>query len=266
MYISCSSVVEANLHLSDAILRMKELGYRYFDFFAFDGCCGLSLPKLVAGDDSIVRELSEVISRTGLKVSSFNCGFSRHVNDPDPAARQQVEKEYLALLELAGKVNCPGLTVQAGVVPEGGSFTEAYEGALEGLLRLHSLGKLGDGTLSFEPHQGAVVEKPADALRMAQALWPKVGITYDPSHFAMQEIPLPQTEAMLEYTVHVHVRDAGPGRMQVPMGEGTVDFAWLIRALEERNYQGPVAIEYLDAKEEDATKLRDVLVELGVQL
>lgn len=120
--------------------------------------------------------------------------------------------------------------------------------------------------LTFEPHQGAVVEDPAVARRLVEALWPQVGIAYDPSHFVMQEIPLEATAPLLDYTTHVHVRNAAPGQMQAPLARGTVDFPWLVAAWRQRGYAGPVVLEYLGAGEADVVALRDRLISLGLEL
>ena len=77
---------------------------------------------------------------------------------------------------------------------------------------------------------------------------------------------LAETEELLDHTIHVHVRNAAPGKMQTSMEDGAVDFAWLIEALNSRSYAGAVAIEYLDAAEAEAVKLRDELVRLGLTL
>lgn len=71
---------------------------------------------------------------------------------------------------------------------------------------------------------------------------------------------------MLNYTVQVHLRNASPAQMQVPMGTGSVDFAWLLRALRGRGYEGAVTIEYLGAGEADVVCLRDLLLEMGLEL
>ena len=52
--------------------------------------------------------------------------------------------------------------------------------------------------------------------------------------------------ASIAITAHVHLRDAVAGNFQVPMGEGILDFEWIISALKRNNYTGTVAIEYID--------------------
>ncbi|MHC5034300.1 MAG: sugar phosphate isomerase/epimerase family protein [Planctomycetota bacterium] len=263
--MSCSSAVANDLGIQAAVLRLRELGFRYVDVFVFDDYAHLGPSRLAAGNRDEAEALMDAVVQSGMRVSSLNCLLSGVA--AVPGTRAQVGKEYLALLEVAEEVGCPNLTVQVGGILEGQDFAAAFDAARDGLLWLHSLAEDRSTTLSFEAHVGSVVEKPAEALRMAESLWPAVGVSYDPSHFAMQEIPFEDTEPLLEYAVHVHVRNASPGRMVAPMAEGTVDFPRLVAALNERRYEGAVAIEYLDPEDEaDVVTLRDLLVQLAVEL
>lgn len=265
MYLSCSTCVYGDLTLRDALDRIHALGFGAFDLFALENM-GQIYPSRLAAGDVDTAAIARTIHDSGLRVSSFNCGFSQALNDPDSAARHQVEAEFRCLLRLAALVECSVFTVQTGGYDDTIGRVESFDRALEGLQRLVSAAQGTGIRLSFEPHWGAVVEKPADALCMARRLWPDVGITYDPSHFVMQPDidSLEETEPLLDYSVHVHVRNASPGKMQVSMDEGVVDFAWLVTALRARGYEGAVAIEYLESAESEAVKLRDELISLRV--
>jgi len=268
MRISCSSCVMADLDLRGALARMKELGFRYFDLFALEGMGHVYPSRLAADGGRLYEEVVGAVRESGLEVSSVNCGFSRAVNDPSAEACEQVAREFGPILDLAEEVGAPIVTLQTGGYGTQVGRVESFDRAMAGLGRLVEAASGRDVRLSFEPHSGAVVEKPADALYMVKRLWPGAGITYDPSHFAMQPDieSLAETEGLLEYTTHVHVRNAALGEMQAPMDEGTVDFGWVVEALRGRGYAGAVAIEYLYSAEADAIKLRDVLVELGIGL
>lgn len=61
----------------------------------------------------------------------------------------------------------------------------------------------------------------------------------------MQAIDLRATASLLDHAAHVHLRDAAPGTMQVEFGTGTVDLAWLLGALREREYRGHISLGYL---------------------
>ncbi|MCJ7737893.1 MAG: sugar phosphate isomerase/epimerase, partial [Anaerolineae bacterium] len=191
----------------------------------------------------------------------------RQLDDPDPAAFAQHRREVDALLDLAVRVDCANITVQPGR-PIDGYEIEALIALTE--QRLAQLGPVAQArgvTLSVEGHQGSLLEDPARAVTMMEALWPAVGFTYDPSHWAMQCIPLAETAALLSYTYHVHVRNAASHRMQASMAEGTVDFLWLVEALAASGYAGAVTIEYFNGFDPDFVEtlaLRDTLMGLGV--
>ena len=74
---------------------------------------------------------------------------------------------------------------------------------------------------------------------------------FDPSHLVGEGIDLHQVGWILERSAHVHLRDAVPGQVQVPMGSGTVDFDWILKTLRSRSYDGFVAVEYIDTDEFD---------------
>lgn len=266
LYLSCSSCVEAHRPLADALARIRELGFAHVDLFAIESMEHIH-PSQLAADSSgrLIRTIADAVAAAGLAVSSLNCGFSVPFTDTAPA-RAQMEREYRALLELAHAVGCSLLTIGIGSYDDRVGRVESFDRVLAGLKWLAALPTESPVRLSFEPHIGSPAEKPADALYLARRLWPEVSVTYDPSHFVMQPdvASLAQTEPLLQYTVHVHVRNAAPGRMQTPMAEGAVDFAWLVDALRRRGYAGALAIEYLDGAEDDALKLRELLLALGV--
>ena len=264
MHVSCSSCVEAHRELPDALLRIAELGFREVDLFAIEHMRHISPAQLTA-DSSMAGHITGAIRQAGLGVSSLNCEFSVPFVET-ASVRAQMEREYRAILELAQALSCPLLTVGIGTYDERAGRVESLDRVLAGLNWLAQLATDAHIRLSFEPHFGSPAEKPADAINLAKRVWPDIGVTYDPSHFVMQPDvgPLAITEGLLAYTVHVHLRNAAPGRMQAPMAEGTVDFPWLVAALHRRSYSGALAIEYLDGAEEEALRLREVLVGLGI--
>jgi sugar phosphate isomerase/epimerase len=54
---------------------------------------------------------------------------------------------------------------------------------------------------------------------------------------------------VLPWASHVQLRDARLGAAQVPPGEGDVDFAAVLRRLDDLRYGGRVSIEYFDLPE-----------------
>jgi len=270
MYVSCSLLACAKARyptVAESLARLADLGFRAVDLDAFENWQHVNPSELAAGGEAAIDALAETIRASGLAVGGFNCGMSRQLTDPDPEAFARYRREFEALLGLAERVGCPSLTVQPGRAEEG---REAGE-----LLKLvaRRLGELCDAagprgvSVGVEAHQGSLLEDPKVARRVFAELCPAAGLTYDPSHFAMQDIPLPETESLLRHAVHVHVRNAAPGKMQETMAHGVVDFDWLVAALKRCGYDGAVAIEYFsdfDPAFESVLALRDKLLACGV--
>jgi len=269
MTIGCSTLgltMAESPDIRRTLARIKAQGFAACDIAVFEGWQNVDPSSLVAGNQAWVDALREGLAATGLQVSSLNCGLSRHLDDPDPGAVDVQRRELEALLDLATSVNCPNITVQPGNPIPGYEFGELSA------LTQERLGVLGPAaqdrgvTFSVEGHQGSLLEDPARALAMMATLWPTVGFTYDPSHWAMQRIPLPDTRGLLRYTHHVHVRNAAPDRMQAVASESSVDWPWLVKALRSANYHGTVTIEYFNGFDHDFSEtlaLRECLVAVG---
>lgn len=268
MYLSCSCLVCDQREypgLPETLAKIRELGFRAFDLDAFENWQHVNPSDLAEADDAWMDGFAATLAGAQMRASSFNCGLSGSLTDGDSFAR--CLGEFLALLDLAEEVGCENLTVQPGTAGEGQTLEAALETAAENLSELSEMARLRGISVGVEAHQGSILEAPEVALRFVRELCPSVGLTYDPSHFAMQDIALPDTEPLLDHTVHVHVRNASPGKMQDTMDRGVVDFAWLVSALKARGYAGALAIEYFNGFDEDfrsTLALRDLLVDLGV--
>jgi sugar phosphate isomerase/epimerase len=270
MYISCSGIGCDGKNyptIQETIAKLKDVGFRSFDLDAFENWQHVSPSVLAEGDDQWVEAFISTVSETSMNVSSFNCGLSKALCDPEPEAFTQCKKEFMALLDLARAVGCPNLTLQPGERIEGIEDKQMISALKTHLAELAEPAQESGISLGVENHYGSVVENPDVILEVVAPLWPAVGLTYDPSHFVMQDISLPEYEPLLARTTHVHVRNASTGKMQDTMENGTVDFEWLIPALERNGYDGAVTIEYFSAFDKDFTTslvLRDLLIELGV--
>ncbi|MGD8236987.1 MAG: sugar phosphate isomerase/epimerase family protein [Armatimonadota bacterium] len=270
MYVSCSCLVcdrERYPTVEDALRQIAELGFGAFDLDVFENWQHINPSALAEHVDEWKWRLANATDETGLKVSSFNCGLSQKPGSPDPAAFEQYAREFSALLELAEALGCPNITLQPGPVLAEHSPDEQLAAMREHLAELAPIKGDRELTISIEGHAHTLLEEPSVALDVVRDLWPGVGFTYDPSHPELLGFPLTDMAALVEYTCHVHVRNASRGQMQATMEDGTVDFQWLVAALRDHGYDGALSIEYFggfDAEFASVTALRDRLVELGV--
>jgi len=117
------------------------------------------------------------------------------------------------------------------------------------LRQLAAIAARYDVTLCLETHVNCLTELPAVAVRLVESV-PNLGLALDPSHFYAG--PWQGRDFCITYphTHIVHLRDAGnsPDKILVPPGEGTVDFAGLLRGLVQSGYTGPLSVEYIDTR------------------
>jgi len=272
MYISCSTLVcetERYPRVADGVRQIKDLGFESIDLAAFEDWQNVDPSYLVEEGEAWAEDFASVLSEFDMQMSSINAGPSASLSDPDPASFDAYQEEFLALVKLAERLDCPNLTVQPGKPRQDEPFEVTFARSGRRLQKLgEMLGDDGAVTLSLEGHEGSLLEKPVHAFGMMEALWPTVGFTYDPSHFVMQGFKLAETELLLPYVRHVHVRNASLDNMQASMEEGIIDFEWVVFALREHDYTGAVSVEYFsgfDGEFESTLALRDRLLELGVE-
>ena len=241
MILSCSTLcctLDAYPHIEGTLVKIKALGFHTIDLAAFENWQNINPSVLAQSGETWSAEFLRAIELTGLKVSSFNCGLSIPLNSLQRQHFTQIEREYRSLVNLAESVGCPNITVQPGNPVDGIAPDTLLAIAAENVRALASISQEKGITLSLEGHQGSILEDPDVAYHFIESLWPAVGFTYDPSHWTMQDIPLPATEPLLDVLYHVHMRNATTDKMQAGMAQGKVDFEWLVRALEKHGYSG----------------------------
>ena len=270
MHLSCSTLVfpaDRYPDIMDIIRRIKALGFSSLDLAAVHGWQNIDPAVLPSAGGEWAARLVPVLEETGVAVSSLNAGLSRSITDPSPEAQEVCLVEFRALAELARVLSCPNVTIQPGRRPAAGGFAEAVDLCRSRLAALAAVSEgLGVG-LSFEAHTSSLLEDPEEALPVLRDLWPKVGLTFDPSHFVMRDIPAARMEPLLDYTAHVHVRNASSGNMQDTVENGSVDFRWLVQALRRRGYEDALTIEHFGGWDTDFSQtlaLKDLMKKLGV--
>ncbi len=128
---------------------------------------------------------------------------------------------------------------------------------------IDSLGKLADMagkygvTLCAKAHVKAAVWNTPTTLRLLEAVTsPNFGLDMDPSHiYRANENPVDAIAAVISRIKHVHIRDC-KGRQTNPgippmqaNGRGDIDLLGYIRVLRKYNYDGPIDLEVIGAKE-----------------
>jgi sugar phosphate isomerase/epimerase len=163
-------------------------------------------------------------------------------NHPDAAERERSRALFRDILELAVRLEAPGLTLLPGIDwPEDpGSFDRAVD---ELGLRAEEARREGL-RFSVEPHVGSVVATPERARQLAEAA-PGVEVTLDYSHFVRQGMPEEAADVLIPFTRHVHVRGASEHRVQESIRDNTLDIERIVGALNSGGYDGYLTLEYV---------------------
>ena len=202
----------------------------------------------LAGKD--LDSLAEAAGETGVSITAAVAEYPPKTSFTFPGTDHS---GYFAMLdqaiENAHRIGCPRLVLASGLgFPGAGRarnldilaevFTEAVE-RTEG----SGIGFVLEPVNTRVDHPGALLDRTADAVRVARAVGSdRFGILYDLYH-SITEGEHPATElANAAGLVHyVQIADV-PGRGEP--GSGAVDWAAQLGSLKDAGYAGPIGLEY----------------------
>lgn len=163
-------------------------------------------------------------------------------NHPDAAERERSRSLFRDMLELAVRLESPGLGILPGI--EWPDDADSFARAADELGWRAEQARAEGVRFSVEPHVGSVAPTPELALRLVDAA-PGLEITLDYSHFVRQGLPEEEADALIPHTRHVHVRGASPQRVQTSVRDNTLDFERIVDALRAGGYEGYLTLEYV---------------------
>jgi sugar phosphate isomerase/epimerase len=102
--------------------------------------------------------------------------------------------------------------------------------------------------LTVATRNGTLTEQPAIALELCRRV-PGLGLTLDPSHYVNGPYQDDCYDDLFPYIKHVHLRDTGrgPGKFQVRIGQGEIEYGRIINQLERQNYDRLLSVAIHDA-------------------
>jgi sugar phosphate isomerase/epimerase len=244
MAIACSTSAFP-VPLDEALTRVAALGFSCVDLICIPGFGHIIPAELADAFEPQADAIEAALSDRSLSPVAVNVALGS-LYQRDRQTNEARLRGARAVARLMERLQVRVASFYPGHIHAAREL--GFERTLQESVRTwHELLEIAAGhglTFCVELHAQTPFETVEQGTRLLDAV-PELSVAYDPSHFAMQEIPLPDTAHFLDRTAHVHVRDAAPGKMCVPFGAGTVDLAWLIEALAERDYRGHFSVEYL---------------------
>ncbi len=216
--------------------------------------------EVLVGDKR--KELLKYVKDNGLKFSAL-CGDLGH-GFTNPELNPMLIEKSKRMLDMAKEMECDILTTHIGVVPEDPNH-DRYKIMQEACYELSSYADSVNAHFAVET--GAETSK--NLKNFLDALNSKgVGVNFDPANLVMvfDDDIVDSVYDLKDYIVHTHAKDGiklkdaniehmfGIGDVpadykesdyciEVPLGQGQVDFARYLKALEDIGYKGFLTIE-----------------------
>lgn len=205
-------------------------------------------------------DFKKLVADNGLVISALcgdlGGGFGNRDENPE-----RVEKSK-RIIELAKELGTDVVTTHIGVVPQDSNH-ERYKIMQEACFELSRFADSLDAHFAIEtgPETSAVLKGFLDSLGSTG-----VGVNLDPANLVMVtgDDPAGAVYNLRDYIVHTHAKDGkqlyykdpeivyglvkdslvtGPSFLEVPLGEGSVDWNKYLAALKDIGYKGFLTIE-----------------------
>jgi sugar phosphate isomerase/epimerase len=254
---------------AEAGRRLAGIGYRGVEIMAD---VPHAWPAFLLDEQKLA--IRDALTQNKLAISNINAFMMHAVNDarqrywhpswiePDPHYRRIRVDHTRRALSLARELGAPCITTEpGGPVESGHSWSAALRLFVEMLKPVAEHAEKEGVLLLVEPEPGLLIETADQFLELMQHIdSPAVGMNFDIGHaFCVGDEPATTIPRVKDWIRHVHLEDIAATRVHhhlVP-GDGAIDFAATLRALQEIGYGGWVTIElypYVDDPDEAARR------------
>jgi sugar phosphate isomerase/epimerase len=253
MYVACSTQCFARLPLEKALRLMAELEFSKVDVAICENGSHLK-PSEVA------KDVAEAALRIRIGPSLTPAAFSVEF---DVKSDSEYLRQLKAICRLARTTAVTLLCIPAG---SNGSGLDAEVARLRPLVKMVE----SEGLILTVPTRiGTVTELPSGARELCERV-PGLGLMLDPSHYINGPHQGGAYDELFPYVRHVHLRDTGkaPGKLQVRVGQGEVEYGRIISQLQRHRYDRLLSVALHDiaeapfAMETEVRKLKYLLESL----
>jgi sugar phosphate isomerase/epimerase len=257
-----------NYSFADAVTRLAKIGYGAVEVMAD---VPHAWPAYLLDEQK--QAIRDALRQNNLKISNVNSFMMHAVNDPrqkywhpswiepDRHYRQIRIDHTKRALTLAKELGAACITTEpGGPVEPGASWKDALKLFVEMIKPVADHAEKEGVLLLVEPEPGLLIETCEQFEEfMKHVDSPAIGMNYDVGHaFCVKDDPATTIPRVAKYIRHFHLEDIAATRVHAHLipGEGVIDFAAALRALNAAGYDGWVTIElypYVANPDEAAT-------------
>lgn len=198
-------------------------------------------------------ELRSLLAESGVELVSVYTGANFIYADILPDELHRVQRAA----ELAATFGAQRLVVGGGARRAAGTTDEDYARLAAGLDRVTDIAEQHGLEASYHPHLSTIVESPEELDRLLPRT--RIGFCPDTAHLAAGGgDPATLIRRYPDRIRHVHLKDLRPHPLAfLPLGEGVLDFAGILRAVQASGYDSWLMVE-LDAYDGDPRAAAEV--------
>lgn len=254
MKLAFSTNAYLHFSFSEAVGRLANIGYRGVEIMAD---VPHAWPAYLLPEQK--QAIRDALHQHGLAISNVNAFMMHAINDPrqkywhpswiepDPHYRQIRIDHTKRALSLARELGATCITTEPGGPLEGRSWKECLRLFLDVLQPVVEHAEREGILLLIEPEPGLLLETVDQYLEFADKISsPYLGLNFDIGHaFCVGDDPPSAIRRLGARIRHVHLEDIAPTRVHhhlIP-GEGAIDFATTLQALQQIGYSGWITIE-----------------------
>lgn len=234
MFVACSTLCFARLPLDRALRLIAELEFSKVDVAITEEGTHLK-PSEVAND--VTAAALKIRIGPSLTPSAFTVEFGV---DSDAEYHRQLQ----AVCRLARATAVTVLSVPAASTGVG------VDAEVERLRHLVHVVETEGLVLTVPTRTGTLTEIPSVARELCERV-PGLGLTLDPSHYVNGPHQGGSFDELFRYVRHVQLRDSGkaPGKFQVRVGQGEIEYGRIISQLERHRYDRLLSVALHDVAE-----------------
>jgi sugar phosphate isomerase/epimerase len=254
MKLAFSTNAYLNYSFPEACRRLAEIGYRGVEVMAD---VPHAWPAYLLPEQK--QAIRQALAENRLAVANVNAFMMHAINDrrqkywhpswiePDPHYRQVRIDHTIRALSFAAEIGAPCITTEPGGPLDARPWGECLQLFVEMLKPAVEHAEKVGVLLLIEPEPDLLLETADQYLEFTRHLSsPYLGLNFDIGHFfCVKDDPASTVQKLHEHIRHVHLEDIAATRVHhhlIP-GEGVIDFAAVLQALQAVNYDGWVTIE-----------------------
>lgn len=243
------------LSFAETCKRLSKIGYKGVEIMAD---VPHAWPAYLLPEQK--QALRDALASNGLSISNINSFMMHAISDrrqhywfpswiePDLNYRRVRVDHTKRALTLAKELGAQCITTEpGGPVEVGASWQGALKTFLEEIKPVAEHAEKEGVLLLVEPEPALLIETAEQFEEFMHHIdSPAVGLNFDIGHqFCVGEDPAESVRRLARWIKHVHLEDIAGSRVHhhlIP-GEGAIDFASVLKALQEIQYNGWVTIE-----------------------